>query len=308
MKKIYILLIALTLNSCYRVSSKIEPKIKRSFEVEHIKNIPFSFPPLTAKERETNWGGEYMIARSFARDLDLYRAISTFKRSKILIPEDKQERVQEIDYQILLCYYLGGKPKEVIKTFEESSLPFVDRNFPAFNDLLIIMYETYRDDKNFKKAENIKGVINENREVSKRLDISDALLSADIERLKSFKEPYIDTFLQSYEKEKKSVGSAKFLNAILPGAGYLYLGQKKSAITSLLLNGLFIFASYEFFKNGYIAAGVITTSFEMGWYFGCIYGAGEEAKFYNERLYKENAETLMNKRKLFPFFMLNYAF
>ena len=94
----------------------------------------------------------------------------------------------------------------------------------------------------------------------------------------------------------------------MPGSGYLYLGQKKSALTSFLLNGLFIYAAYEFFHHGYTAAGIITTSFEAGWYFGGIYGAGEEAKFYNERIYNEEACTLMQTKKIFPFFMLKYSF
>ena len=111
-----------------------------------------------------------------------------------------------------------------------------------------------------------------------------------------------------YEIKKKSVGGAQILNTFIPGAGYFYVGQKKTALTALLLNTLFIVASYEFFHHGYIAAGIITTSFEMGWYFGGIYGAGEAAKFYNERLFENVATPMMNQEKVFPALMLKYAF
>jgi hypothetical protein len=57
-----------------------------------------------------------------------------------------------------------------------------------------------------------------------------------------------------------------------------------------------------------MAAGIITTNFEAGWYFGGIYGAGEEAKYYNERIYEKNASTVLNQHKLFPILMMEHAF
>ena len=95
---------------------------------------------------------------------------------------------------------------------------------------------------------------------------------------------------------------------ILPGAGYLYVGQKQSAVTAFLLNGLFIAAAVHFFCKWEIAAGVITTSFEAGWYFGGIYGAGESAKLYNERVYEDLAYPALNRNGLFPVLMLQYGF
>src|SRR5690606_15835888 len=119
---------------------------------------------------------------------------------------------------------------------------------------------------------------------------------------------YLDNLLVSYQVQKKSVATAQFLNALVPGAGYLYIGQRKSALTALLLNGLFIAAATQFFLHDHIAAGIITTGFEAGWYFGGIYGAGEEAKYYNERLYEKTASVVLNEYKLFPVLMLDHAF
>ena len=100
----------------------------------------------------------------------------------------------------------------------------------------------------------------------------------------------------------------KTLNAFLPGAGYLYVGQKQSAMTAFLLNGLFIAAAVHFFNHKQYAAGAITLSFETGWYFGGIYGAGESAKLYNERVYERHAYSVLNQEKLFPLLMLRYGF
>ena len=73
-------------------------------------------------------------------------------------------------------------------------------------------------------------------------------------------------------------------------------------------NGLFIAAAVHCFQHNHLAAGIIFTSFEAGWYFGGIYGAGEEAKTYNERLYEKKITPLMNQKGLFPVFMLQYGF
>ena len=90
--------------------------------------------------------------------------------------------------------------------------------------------------------------------------------------------------------------------------GYLYLGQKKSALSSFLFNTLFIYTSYYFFKEGNIAAGIITSCFEFGWYLGSVYGAGESAKYYNERLYEKYAAPVMAQNKHCSTFMLRYGF
>ena len=109
-------------------------------------------------------------------------------------------------------------------------------------------------------------------------------------------------------QKKKSVSRAQTYNAILPGAGFLYVGQKQSALTSFLLNGLFIWASIHFYSKGNYAAGAVFTSLETGWYFGGIYGAGESAKLYNERLYEKEAYPILNSGGFFPVLMLRYGF
>ena len=141
------------------------------------------------------------------------------------------------------------------------------------------------------------------------LNLSSLLIEGDIETLKEDypEKKNIQNMIEVYERDKKSVKTAQLLNTFIPGSGYLYIGQKKSAATAFLLNGLFIYATYEFFHRGWTAAGVITASFEAGWYFGGIYGAGQEANSYNERIYERVATPILNKEKsqnnpaLYPF-------
>lgn len=298
--------------SCYKVSNNIEPKLSYECQKQDLKHFSHTFSPLSPTESSSSWGHEYTIALAFAKKLDLYRAISTFERADILVPENKLERKEEIEYYILLCYYLAQKYDNLIAYFHESELQHVDKTFPAFEDLLIILYESYLQTGQKEEAQKVKTVLKKDfPKTAKNIALGAALIDADFKTLNSLKkEPgfnFLDPFLKDYEGKKKSVTKAKLFN-ILPGAGYLYLGQPRSALTAFLLNGLFIFAAYEFFHNGYTAAGIITTSFEVGWYFGGINGAGEEAKYYNERAYQKEAANLMRQEKLFPFFSLKYAF
>lgn len=307
-----LILLFFLLSSCYHVSDKIHPQISYSLEDNYLKNLPPAFSALTPSEIQKDWGKEYLIAEHFAKELDLYRAISTFRRAEILAP-DRSIRKTEIQYYILFCYYLAKRYDDAVYFFEHSDLSRVDETFSSFHDLLVILYECYNKKKDYEKIQKTLGLIQKNYpETAKKLQLSTILSEANIDNIKMISNSNLvdvdlKPLINEYELQKKSVSTAQFLN-IIPGAGYLYLGQKRSALTSFLINGLFIFAAYEFFHNGYVAAGIITTGFEAGWYFGGIYGAGLEAKYYNERIYEQLASKTMNEKELFPIFMLKYSF
>jgi len=301
-------------SSCQRVPDKIEPTLSYSVQDKYFLALPSPFPPLTAEEKSKDWGREMQVGFGFAHQLDLYQAITAFKRAEFLIPPEEKARSLEIQYEILLCYYMGKKWKDAIYTFDHTELRHVEQDFPALHDLLFILYEAYQQEKMDAQAERtLRLILLYYPEEGQKLILSHALGKGDIPAVREIAstpppKPYLDDFLTQYESQKKSVGKAQGLNAILPGAGYLYLGQTQSAVTAFFLNGLFIAASVYFFEQGNIAAGVIFTSFEAGWYFGGIYGAGLEAKAYNERLYESMATPMMARERLFPALMLNYAF
>ncbi|MBF8263120.1 MAG: hypothetical protein HW387_785 [Parachlamydiales bacterium] len=308
------LIACLFLASCYRVSDKIEPRINDPIQELHFSRLHSPFAPLSEDEEMADWGREMRIALFFAKDLDLYRAVSTYKRAEILIGNKDPGRKTEIQYDILLCYYLGQHYDDAVDMVNKSALAHVDKTFPAYHDLLLILYECYHKMNCTEKEDCVFEMIQKDfPETAEKMNVSRALTSGNLDQIQQINQDlphpsYLDPMLQSYEAEKKSVRTAQTLNALMPGAGYLYLGQKKSALTAFLLNGLFIAAAYEFFHHNYLAAGIITTSFEAGWYFGGIYGAGEEAKYYNERAYEKNAARTLNEHNLFPVLMMRYAF
>ncbi|MBS0651742.1 MAG: tetratricopeptide repeat protein [Verrucomicrobia bacterium] len=311
---LFLIALLFAINSCQRVPDQIEPHINYAVQDRYLRSLPSPFPPLSDEEIAENWGKEYLIGISFAHQLDLYQAITAFKRAEILLPQEEKARRLEVQYEILLCYYVGRKYEDAIASFESSDLKRIDTSFPACHDMLMVLYDSYLQVGDDDQARRILQMINQvEPEEAPQLALSSALIHADLPLVRQFAEhmpetDYLEDFLADYEAQKKSVGKAQTLNAFIPGTGYLYLGQTQSAITAFLLNGLFIAATVNFFIHDQIAAGVICASFEAGWYFGGIFGAGLEAKYYNERLYERLATPMMNQHRLFPILRLNYAF
>ena len=267
---------------------------------------PSAFLPLNEEEYCQEWAKELLIGDTFAREWDLYRAITSYKRALILIPPEREDRRLQLYYDIALCYYLGNKYEETIQVFETSSLPYATPTFSAFDQLLLMIYDCYLRTGQEIKAEALMAIVQKlSPETSADLTIYTNLAQgklceaqAEVEQHPDFTtlQPYLDDYYQ----QAKSPTLARRLNAILPGAGYYYVGQTQSAVTSFLINTLFIWATYEFFHHGYPAAGIITASLESGWYIGGINGAGIEAQEFNNRLYNDMSQRILKSHYFFP--------
>jgi len=276
--------------------------------------MPSAFDPLTPKEISEEWGRELLIGNRFAKDLDLYRAITSFKRALILMPVNTTERRLQAEFAIVQSYYLGAKYCDAIESFENSQLPGVSPEFPAFRELLIIMHDSYDKTAEYDRAEQILKIIEKgDSHLANNIQLAIAITEGDIQSAKSLavqsnKCQPVNEFFNQYCKCSLSPRKAQFLNAVLPGAGYYYVGQKRAAVTSFLINGLFSAATYYFFNNGNWAAGLVTLSLESGWYIGGINGAGLEAKEYNEQHYNNMGKGTMTRNDLFPILMLETSF
>lgn len=305
---------ALFITGCHPRSHLLEPTVDFVPQEHHVGNLPHAFAPLSKKELATNWGQELFIGDRFAKEFDFYRAITCYKRGLMLMPPDVVERRYEISYNIVQAYYLACKYQEAANNFEASTLVQVPKTFPAFHDLLLMVYDSYIRIGECKKAEILSQAFEKyHPETLQKLKLSYALERGDLYEATTLPVPEelhekTVEFVTEYCHCAKSVRKAQLLNAVLPGAGYAYVGQKQSAITSFVINTLFIAGAYQFYQRGYWAAGGIMTTLEFGWYFGGINGAGLEAKEWNQRVYEGNARLFMNKNKLFPVFMLEKTF
>ncbi len=309
-----IIAISICLSGCQPRSLPIEPTITYVIPQHKLERLPSAFPPLSADERSQDWANELLIGDAFAREEDLYRAITAYKRALLLTPRELMERRLQIQYDIALCYYVGSKYQEVINTFESGDLIEAKPPFPAFNNLLIMLYDSYMRQHQCEKAEAVLQLIETcSPETARDLNLYTDVVEGDLAAVQDDisnhpSDEALSTYFCEYAQNAKSTSKAKMLNAILPGAGYYYVGQKNAALTSFLINTLFIAAAYQFFHHGYYAAGAITTSLETGWYFGGINGAGIAAKEYNEILYNNLQHRMLAENRLFPVLMFETAF
>ncbi|MCI5052826.1 MAG: tetratricopeptide repeat protein [Simkaniaceae bacterium] len=314
MRFLVLILVGCLVAGCKKNSEQITPHLTYTPQDSYLKRLEPPFPALTKGESYENWGMEYTVGVAMAKELDLYRAITALKRALILIPEDYIGRRAELQYFVLLSYYLGKRYEQAIETFEESELSHVSEDFPAYRDLLIILYECFLKTDNVEKMQYILELVEQKEpRLYEKLRLTRLVASADLRGLRL--SPPRDTatsefkkLAKEYVKEMKSVSKARTLNALLPGAGYFYVGQKQSAFTAFMTNALTIAAAGVFFYQKNYPAGVLMTSVEAGWYFGGIYGAGEAARLYNERLYEEKSHDFMQQKKLYPVMMISHAF
>lgn len=317
-KKFAFLLLAIglmtMLTCCQPIQNTTEPVIIYNPPIRHFQCTPSAFPPFSTHEKQQSWANEIILGDQFAREIDLYRAITCYKRALFTLPEDEVERRLQIDYNIILCYYLGHKYQETANTFEESNLVTANPLFPAYNNLLLILYDTYQRLQQEDQAQKIFEIIQKcSLETAQDLTLFSAIKEGRLDEIQSLICVHRDQELLQdkwnfYTEQAKSPGKARALNAILPGAGYYYIGQKKSALTSFIINSLFTAAAYQFFHRGYVAAGLITSSLELGWYLGGINGAGLEAQEFNTRLYEWTGQRMLTEHQLFPVLMFETTF
>lgn len=69
--------------------------------------------------------------------------------------------------------------------------------------------------------------------------------------------------------------------SLLPGFGHFYLGRFGVGLTSLVWNGLFIFAAVSAWVTGQWGLALVLTLFEVGWYAGGVFGAVSGAVRHN---------------------------
>lgn len=304
-----ILGVAMLLSGCVVNTGAFEPNIDFFPSPRVIDRLPSAFLPLTSEEKQQEWGRELSCGLYFAHEFDLYRAITCYKRALFLC--EGNARSAQIEYHILEAYFMGCKYKEVIETYELGLLSQVHLDFPALKELLLMLIDSYTRLDMCEKAERIQWYLQTiDPPLEVKIEEYQAFISADFPTLYALAEEDEDlsSFLDTYQSSRLSVKKAQFLNAVLPGAGFYYVGQTKTALTALLVNALFTYAAIQFFDHGYVAAGIITTSFEMGWYLGGINGAGLAAHEHNQHNWNVQGKDFLIQKRLFPLLMFQYAF
>jgi len=83
--------------------------------------------------------------------------------------------------------------------------------------------------------------------------------------------------------QKKKRPTLAALISVVPGLGYAYTGNKQTALSAFLLNGLLAYGTYTTIKSGNYGLAAITGIFGLSFYIGNIYGSAQSAKRWNEQ-------------------------
>ena len=108
----------------------------------------------------------------------------------------------------------------------------------------------------------------------------------------------IQLLTQMQRAKYKSPTLARVLS-IIPSGGYLYTKHTGSAITSLVMNSLLAYATYNSIKSENYGLASICGFLSLSFYFGNINGSGRSAIRYNEKIHRDYTTRIYNANKLF---------
>lgn len=96
-------------------------------------------------------------------------------------------------------------------------------------------------------------------------------------------------------EKRKNPRLAGYLG-LIPGAGYLYAGHRRSAATSFVFNSALILSAVQAFRNDNYALGGTLSLFSFVWYSGNVYGSVHAARRYNYSIDSRYLDSLILER------------
>jgi tetratricopeptide (TPR) repeat protein len=259
----------------------------------------FSAPaPLLADQKTIQSDDIFQFARQYLDKKDYQKAIIEFDRFIYFFPDE--EKVPEARYLTGLCYLESAQfeeSREILRKVYE-----VYRESPYAGEALFLLGESYYRQGLWDESElYFRAIIQQypHGELKSRAYYRIAWIQLKrnqwAEASSTFRMAEDDSQIQenarllsqlSLEGEKlpyKNPTSAGVMAGILPGLGHAYCGRYKDGLIAFVLNGLFIWAAVEAFKQDNNVLGGILVAVELGWYVGNIYSAVNVAHKYNRK-------------------------
>jgi tetratricopeptide (TPR) repeat protein len=256
----------------------------------------WSFPALASASADG--ASVYAFGRHLLEIGEPYNAITELKRFSLLFPDDPRQPTAQmllgfayealddndsaIDYFRRLQQAEDDGDVNRLALFKLGEIRLQQRQYRQATQLFKRFLTQFSEGPLVDRTTYLLGVTHSlegERPAAKRLFASLAPGSPWTDRARALQ----DTLDMAEPSPSKSPRVASILAGILPGAGHLYLGKPRHAITALLLNGLFLAGATFSFLEGLEATGVILLYFETGWYLGNINSARAGAHEFNRR-------------------------
>lgn len=247
------------------------------------------------------------------------KAVAEYERFIYFFPED--ERTEQTMYKIGMAYFESREFKAAINAFgklmEASNFEFQVSNFKKqayfmISESHLKLNETGLAVSNLR---NLLMLANEANDADVRDECAHRIGWIYLEtglwdKARAYFGQISPENRDKYHLEKLFVGlgerkavkqkSPRIAGAlsIIPGAGYLYSGRYRDALTSFLVNSALMYATYEAFDNDSNALGCILSFVEIGFYSGNIYGSVNSAHKYNRGQTTRFIENLKKNAKV----------
>ena len=243
------------------------------------------------------------VAESFYNDKKFELAIIEYQRANIIYP--KNDYYTQNQEKIAECYKKMGYFIESINIHKS----ILEENPNHWNSIFEIPY-TYQLMNNFSESNNfirnqLEFLVNARKDSLIFLKSCNHFSLMDIDSSKLFFSSISNINLQSLVKrnlelinEFESIKhynyrTAKYLNVLFPGAGYLYLDMNQTFISTLLVESLFLYSTIITYKNNYAIGTLFGGLFFSGFYLGSIYGAEQFAKRKRKKMYSKYFDKLI---------------
>jgi len=251
---------------------------------------------------EANNDTMFNFADELHKNGEYYRAITEYQRYIFYYPGGY--RSNQACIQVSRCLLEGGKPFEAVEWGKKARPQIPKGRYSAELNLLTgrgyLLLDNYKEARTvlaegIQDADTIPDFADEGRFLVGISYIYEEQWGGASKAFSSVSpsSPFYER-ANKYSTEAKTGVNLHFKNttlattlSIVPGLGYLYSGERGTAMASFIVNGLFGWGTYEAFRKKEYGIGVVIGLFSLGWYTGNIYGGSASAARYNDRIKKD---------------------
>ena len=248
-------------------------------------------------------GSIIRVGDSLYADLRYDLAIIEFKRASVLYP--KNEHNYQVHSKMALCYKKLGYFIEAINIHKT----LLAKDSSQW-DSIIEIASIYQLMGQFSDSNRFINKYFSSLESDKKDSLTFlmscnyfALMKVDSSRFffESIEEKELGTLvnrnlkiINQFEQLKKyNHKSAKYLNILFPGAGYLYLDMPQTFAATLFVESLFLYATVITYNNQYAIGTLFGGLLFSGFYLGSIYGAEQFSKKKTKKMFRKYYDKLI---------------